>query len=398
MIFHDDFESDISRSINRDKKMERERFVNKTIASYFKNEYKLDVNVKRIVSTNKDDIDDKGMLTLSIDAIGRDIQVPYRIEEGDIIIESDAFENRLGLRKFRVNVDGRIFDTKALNVKYASEKLANNILEEYPVVSIEGKKYDEKNKVLLSKEIENNIVESFEKREESNDFEDEIPSIVVEKSGEESSLDHILPNISVNSGFSEKVEKERQYQKLINLTSSKISEILSDINENLEVDNVHIDAIERDAENEDKGVVTGTTRILDKDFSVSLRYTASVDGDEVKVDGLFDLIKGYYNIKGYKVPLGDKTYEVEADSKKQAVIKILNHLMADGEEYTYDGRKLIPSNVDFIATIIVNENESAIEEVKSYDQSMSGSSDKRWEVSEDGGDIYLRKLLDAKKS
>jgi len=397
MIIHDGFESDVNRAINRDKRLERERFISKTIASYFKDEYKLDVEVARIVSADKSDVD-RGLLTIAIDAIDDDIQVPYRIEEGDLIIESDAFENKLGLKKFKVNVSGTVFDTKALNVTHASEKLARTILKEYPAVNLDGRRYDEKNEKILAKEIKERIVETYNKeKEEGEDVStSEVPSIVVEKNVEPDPISHILPNISVDSDFSDTVKKERQYKKLIDLTSTKISQILSDISENLSLDEVHIDAIERDEEDENKGVIMGTTRILDKDFSVSLKYTASIDGDEVEVSGLFDLIKGYYGIKGYRIPLGENVYTVEAVSKKEGVTKILNHLISDGEDYSYDGHRVTPENIEFVSTVIANENDSEIEEIKSYDQGMVNE-DKRWEVSEDKGDVYLRKLFEAKK-
>jgi len=397
MIFRDDFKSDVGRVLERDQRQEKERFISKNIASYFNSEYNLEAEVTRIVTSDKSD-SNKGVVTIAIAAIGNDVQVPYRVEEGEIILESDSFERKLGLRKFNVNVSGSLFETKAFNPKHASEKLAKLILDEYPVVSLDNKRYDKKSEKFLSTSIEKRIVESFNKEKiDEEEYKDQIPDIVVEKTTEKEPVSHISPLISVDSEFSDSVKEDRQYQKLIDMTSDKITNILTDIDENLELDEIHIDSVVPEEDNKNEGNVTGSVRIVDKDFSVNMRYTASIKESDIQVDGLFDLIKGYYKIKGYSVPMGEDVYKVEASSKKAAIVKVLNYLMKENKDCTYDGRKIIPENVEFIADIILNEKGSEIEETKVYDQALNSvNSDERWKVDKQSGDIYLHKLLDQK--
>lgn len=248
---------------------------------------------------------------------------------------------------------------------------------------------------------ENENLEEFFNRFAEEEIEkraprtEEEPDISIERDISGKSLDHIPSDIAVDFDMILESSEVSSREELNRVITNGLMEKLGDISPRLYLDNLMVDWIRAD-----KKKRTGDVKILasisdPEKFSVDLGFDVRVEKNgNMDIVGPFDLIKGYYKISEYKIPLNDVEYKVEASSKLDGIKKVLNHMVEnDKEDYTFEGMKLISGNVDIIAIKILTGIENDIEITKTYSNVFEGTEEENpWEVKEDKGEKYLKGL------
>lgn len=270
------------------------------------------------------------------------------------------------------------------------------------------KPYDEILEMIATevKYIENKDLEEFFNRFADEEIEkraprtEEEPDVSVERDVGGKSLDHIPSGFAVDFDMRSEGSMVSSKEELNRVITNALMEKLEDISPRLYLDNLMIDYVKADKKKR-SGDVKILASISDpQNFSVDFGFDVKIDKlGNMDIEGPFDLIKGYYKISEYKIPLNDVEYKVEAISKLDGVKKVLNHMVeTEKEDYTFEGMKLIPENVEFIANKIFATIENDIKISKVYSNVFEGSEEESpWEVQEEKGEKYLRGLYKSRE-
>ena len=225
---------------------------------------------------------------------------------------------------------------------------------------------------------------------------EEDPDISVEREVVGDTYDHIPSDFSVDLDMLIESEKKSSKENLNEKIRENIIEKIADIDTDLYLDNLMIMSVDK----ENRKVLASVTISEPNNFSVEMGLDIDVEKNgSININDDFKLIKGYYNLSEYEIPLNDNLYCVEASSKKEGIKKVLTHMIEKEEEhYSFDGRELVPSNVDLIAENLLIDIEDDINVKKTYSNVFEGEiGENPWEVEEKNGNKYLRGLYKSRK-